>query len=100
MLGVETLITCCAEAYRTFRLDYKLEGRRVVHITQFRFERGLRIPPQPETAKRIRVAFQDPCRSGRQMPIDPVFEEPRELIKRVDNADLVELKTLDRKSVV
>jgi len=54
---------------------------------------GLRIPPQAETAKKIRVAFQDPCRSGRQMPIEPVFEEPRELIKRVDNAELVELKT-------
>src|SRR5205807_623139 len=53
----------------------------------------LRIPPQAETAKKIRVAFQDPCRSGRQMPIEPVFEEPRELIKRVDNAELVELKT-------
>jgi len=27
------------------------------------------------------------------MPVDPVYEEPRELIRRVDNADLVELKT-------
>src|SRR6266550_2217131 len=93
MLGVKTFITSCAEGYRTFKLDYKLDGVRVVHITQFLYERGLRIPPQAETAKKIRVAFQDPCRSGRQMPIEPVFEEPRELIKRVDNAELVELKT-------
>src|SRR2546426_415402 len=93
MLGVKTFITSCAEGYRTFKLDYKLDGVRVVHITQFLYERGLRIPPQPETAKKIRVAFQDPCRSGRQMPLDPVYEEPRELVKRVDNAELVELKT-------
>src|SRR5437867_12397082 len=93
MLGVKTFITSCAEGYRTFKLDYKLDGVRVVHITQFLYERGLRIPPQPDTAKKIRVAFQDPCRSGRQMPIDPVYEEPRELVKRVDNAELVELKT-------
>src|SRR5947208_14822348 len=46
MLGVKTLITCCAEGSRTLRLDYKLEGVRVVHITQCLFERGLRIPPQ------------------------------------------------------
>src|SRR5207245_1159784 len=93
MLGVKTFITSCAEGYRTFKLDYKLDGVRIVHITQFLYERGLRIPPQPDTAKKIRVAFQDPCRSGRQMPIDPVYEEPRELVKRVDNVELVELKT-------
>jgi len=93
MLGVKTLVTSCAEGYRTFRLDYKLDGVRVVHITQFLYERGLRIPPQPETARKVRVAYQDPCRSCRQMPVGAVYEEPRELIKRVDNAELVELKT-------
>ena len=92
MLGVKTLITSCAEGYRTFRLDYKLDGVRVAHVTQILFERGLRIPPSGQP-KRVRVAYQDPCRCGRQMPVDPIFEEPRELIKRVDNADLVELKT-------
>src|SRR5881397_3940491 len=56
MLGVKTFITSCAEGYRTFKLDYKLDGVRVVHITQFLYERGLRIPPQPDTAKKIRVA--------------------------------------------
>ncbi len=91
-LGVKTLVTSCAEGYRTFKLDYKLEGVRVVHITQILYERGLRIPPTGD-GKRVRVAYQDPCRSCRQMPVDPVYEEPRELIKRVDNADLVELKT-------
>ena len=93
MLGVKTLITSCAEGYRTFKLDYRLQEVRVVHITQILYERGLRIPPQGEGAKRVRVAYQDPCRSCRQMPVDPVYEEPRELIKRVDTADLVELKT-------
>src|SRR3990170_4680562 len=43
--------------------------------------------------KKIRVAYQDPCRSCRQMPVGAVYEEPRELIKRVDTAELVELKT-------
>ena len=92
MLGVKTLVTSCAEGYRTFKLDYGLEkqGIRVVHITQILYERGLRVPPQGENAKKIRVAYQDPCRSCRQMPVDPVYEEPRELIKRVDNAELVE----------
>src|SRR5439155_432106 len=35
MLGVKTFITSCAEGYRTFKLDYKLDGVRVVHITHF-----------------------------------------------------------------
>jgi Fe-S oxidoreductase len=92
MLGIKHLVTSCAEGYRTFKLDYKLDGVDVKHITQVLFERGLRLPPSGE-GKRIRVAYQDPCRSGRQMPVDPIFEEPRELIERVDNAELVELKT-------
>src|SRR5438552_16475573 len=93
MLGVKTFITSCAEGYRTFKLDYKPDGVRVVHITQFLYERGLRIPPHPETAKKIRVACQDPRRSGRQLPIDPLYQAPAELVKRVDNAEPVEPKS-------
>ena len=92
MLGVKTLITSCAEGYRTFKLDYKLAGVRFVDVPRILFERVLRIPPQGD-GRKIRVAYQDPCRSCRQMPVDPVYEEPRELIKRVDTAELVELKT-------
>ena len=92
MLGVKTIVVSCAEGYRTFKLDYKLEGVSVKHITQILYERGLRVPPSKE-GKRIRVAFQDPCRSGRQMPVEPIYDEPRDLIQRVDNAELVELKT-------
>jgi len=92
MLKVKTLIVSCAEGYRTFKLDYQLEGITVKHITQVLYERGLRVPPSKE-GKKIRVAYQDPCRSCRQMPVDPIYDEPRDLVQRVDNAELVELKT-------
>src|SRR2546426_1287911 len=92
MLGIKTLVASCAEGHRTFKLDYKLDGVNVVHITQILYERGLRLPP-PKEGKTIRVTYQDPCRSCRQMPVDAIYEEPRELIKRVENAELVELKT-------
>ena len=92
LLGIKTLVTSCAEGYRTFKLDYKLEGVAVKHITQVLYERGLRLAPSKE-GRKIRVAYQDPCRSGRQMPVDPIYDEPRDLIQRVDNAELVELKT-------
>ena len=91
-LGVKNLVTSCSEGYRTFKLDYQLDGVNIFHITQVLFERGLRIPPSKDR-KRVRVAYQDPCRSGRQMPTDPIYEEPRDLIERVDNVELVELKT-------
>jgi len=91
-LGVKNVVTSCAEGYRTFKLDYKLDGVNVRHITQVLYERGLRFPP-PKDGKAIRVTYQDPCRSCRQMPVDPIYEEPRELIRRVENAELVELKT-------
>jgi Fe-S oxidoreductase len=91
-LGVRNIVTSCAEGYRTFKLDYKLDKVNVRHITQVLYERGLRLPP-PKDRKAIRVTYQDPCRSCRQMPVDPIYEEPRELIRRVENAELIELKT-------
>jgi Fe-S oxidoreductase len=91
-LGIKNIVTSCAEGYRTFKLDYKLDRVKVHHITQVLYERGLRLPP-PKDGKAIRVTYQDPCRSCRQMPVDPIYEEPRELIRRVENAELIELKT-------
>ncbi len=85
--GFKVLVTSCAEGYRTFKLDYDLGDIQIKHITQVLAERGI----QFNLRRKVRVTYQDPCRCGRQMPLDPIYEEPRELIRRT-GADYVEME--------
>lgn len=84
--GVKVLVTSCAEGYRTFKLDYDLPVE-VKHITQVLYERGVEF----RARKKESVTYQDPCRMCRQMPIDAVYDEPRELI-RMTGAEYVEME--------
>ncbi len=85
--GFKVLVTSCAEGYRTFKLDYDLGDMQIKHITQVLAERGI----QFNLRRKVRVTYQDPCRCGRQMPMDPIYEEPRELIRRT-GAEYVEME--------
>lgn len=85
--GVKTLVVSCAEGYRTFKLDYDLGDVEVKHITQVLYEKGIEF----RARKKARVTYQDPCRMCRQMPVDPVYDEPRELI-RMTGAEYVEME--------
>ena len=85
--GIETLVTSCAECFRTFALDYELEDMKVMHTTEFLIENGFK--PDLKVADDVTVTFHDPCRLGRQMNI---YEEPRDLIRAVGGVDLVEME--------
>lgn len=85
--GTKTLVVSCAEGYRTFKLDYDLGEVDVKHITQVLYEQGIEF----RTRRKADVTYQDPCRMCRQMPIDPVYEEPRELIRQT-GAELAEME--------
>ncbi len=92
--GVTTIVSECAECVRTLSKDYDLEGVTVQHISQYLGAR--RLPPfedasgeAPDDGGPLRVAYHDPCRLGRHMG---VYDEPRELIKKVPGVQLVELE--------
>ena len=89
--GVRTLVTECAECYRTLCRDYDLPDVTVQHVSQFL--RARRLPAledlSGEGEEVLKVAYHDPCRLGRHMD---VYDEPRELIRAAPGVQLVELE--------
>ena len=84
--GIDTLVSSCAECFRTFARDYELEGVKVMHTTEYLIEQGF---DMNLSADETTVTYHDPCRLGRQMGI---YDEPRELINAVDGVSLVEME--------
>ncbi len=85
--GIDTLVTSCAECFRTFAMDYELDEMKVMHTTEFLVESGFDMNLRSE--EDVTVTFHDPCRLGRQMNI---YDQPRDLISSVDGVDLVEME--------
>ena len=85
--GIDTLVSSCAECFRTFARDYELEGIKVMHTTEFLVEKGFDM--NLSTEKDLKVTYHDPCRLGRQMGI---YDEPRNLVKAVEGVELVEME--------
>ena len=84
--GIDTLVSSCAECFRTFARDYELEGVKVMHTTEYLIEQGFDMNLSSEETT---VTYHDPCRMGRQMGI---YDEPRELINAVEGVNLVEME--------
>jgi Fe-S oxidoreductase len=86
---VHTVVTECAECYRTLSKDYDLEGVTVQHISQFLGARKLPLKTLGDEKPLVEVAYHDPCRLGRHMD---VYDAPRELIRASSDVHLVELE--------
>jgi len=77
--GIRTLVTSCPICLKVFREEYRLDGIRVIHHSQYILELL--------SAGRLRLergaasyAYHDPCELGRGSGI---YDEPRRVIEAV-----------------
>jgi len=91
-LSPKKLITSCPSCYHTFKHEYpELTSKKidfeVMHISQYLLELIKKGDLSPGPLE-LKVAYHDPCDLGRNSGI---FEEPREVIKKIPSVELVEL---------
>lgn len=98
--GVEEVITGCSECYRAFTIDYPkylpgVEMPQFFHISQVLAENKDKLVANKEM-KGLKITYHDPCRLGRNCGI---YEAPRELIRMVKGAELVEMERTREESL-
>jgi len=97
--GAETVITSCPGCYRMFKLDYpKLLGSidfKVLHTVEFLLSLIESSDFKLKAGRKLRVSYHDPCHLGRHCGI---YEEPRKILERIPNLELVEMEWVKDKS--
>jgi heterodisulfide reductase subunit D len=90
------LFAACAGCYRTIKKDWPeiIDGElpfEVINVTEVLLDLindgNLKIPETD--AEVVNVVYHDPCHLGRHMGL---YDPPRDLIKKIPNTNLVELK--------
>jgi heterodisulfide reductase subunit D len=90
--GVSTIITACAECYRTFKIDYpkifkdfnsKFEIKHLIEYIYDNWKEGkLEFINTQENKEQILFTYHDPCRLSRFLPKDNnITEKVREIFK-------------------
>jgi len=93
--GIKTIITSCAGCYRTLKIDYAdfMEdlGIEILHTIDF-IKSTLDEKQISLSHLGINVTYHDPCHTGRNSGLSPLYEGPREILNKI--TDLTEMKTI------
>jgi glycolate oxidase len=90
--GFKEIVTTCAGCYRTFKDLYpkhrSLDGIQVYHFAEY-LEKLITDHQLTfkDGAKKVKVAYHDPCDIGRHMNI---YDPPRNVIMALPSVELVE----------
>ncbi len=92
--GITSIITACAECYRTFKIDYlnlfedfnkKFEVKHIIEYIFDKWKQGkVQFKNPNESNDVIPFTYHDPCRLSRFLPKDnKIIEEVREIFKHL-----------------
>ncbi|MHA1269250.1 MAG: (Fe-S)-binding protein [Candidatus Helarchaeota archaeon] len=89
-LGIKTIITTCAECYRTLKVDYPKYvdnvNFEVIHISELIASMIENNQLEFSEIKNLKITYHDPCRLGRHMK---VYDPPRSVIKHMEDNGIV-----------
>lgn len=88
--GVKKILVSSPHCYHTFKNEYPefMVNFEVIHITEYLL--GLMNAGRLELTKEVqkKITYHDPCYLGRH---NGIFEEPREVLKKVSGLELIEM---------
>lgn len=95
------IVTTCPHGFNTFKNKYPDDfGKNgtVQHHTQFIHEliASGRLSIADKEQKRIKLTYHDPCYLGKH---NGVYEEPREILKSLPGAEMIEMRRSGEKSL-
>ncbi len=96
--GVHRIVVSSPHCYHTFKHEYaELGGNfEVLHVTELLLGLLEDGRLKPDKSYPVRVAYHDPCYLGRH---NGIYEEPRELLRKIPDLELVELPDAREESI-
>lgn len=89
-LGIETIVTTCAECYRTLKVDYPkyIENANfnVIHLSELIAEKIKNDELIFSELYDVELTYHDPCRLGRHMK---VYSPPREILDSMEENGVI-----------